>query len=397
MSRFIRMGMARARSLAGHTLPTGTAASPFVRQAGTVPVIPPTADTIGASSAPASASPVAGASATDTEVDDAMKAFAEDLPYPPNPAAHAWSDKAVNTMKSLEEHGYTLKRAVPNPHSFVSGGYRPDRRIRFQFFYKPGPAAQAAAGAGADGSSGSVRPNQAMGSPAGLEGPAALAHMPSLLATPSGSGAGSGAAAPSPSSSGTAQSHAPSPPIPSMPTGLLAGVVHFGPDCVGPPQCVHGGAIAAAADSAMGQAYADVGPAMLFTCARMSRPPERDCTTHRTSPIATPPLFLRSVWYSNMASVTASMTVNYKKLIRTCRRLCSSDAPFPPFPPHLSYRLLPVLSRAPCAAINSTIFTQVEVHRAGRKAQVAFSFWNIDRTVLHAEGSGMFLTPRGWM
>ncbi len=189
--------------------------------------------------------------------------YAEESHYPgppKPPARYEWSDRAKEIFTSFEEDGYIPLPFIYHPHSFIAGGHGVERRVRYHFLLKKGtipapgtPEAEAAAAAAAVANSASA---------------AATTASPVPSSAPFGAAGGKGGrpALPTPADFG-----------PEGNIMSLAGVVHFGPDAQGPKDCVHGGAIAALADSVMALAVASTG----------------------------------------MACVTANLNVNYKNLIRT--------------------------------------------------------------------------------
>ena len=90
----------------------------------------------------------------------------KDIPLPPPPWLHNWSAEARACMEALRRDGFEQNLSLPHPHSYVSGGIRPDRRLRMCLFYKPGPGAASV----------STKPGQLSETPApGADGPAAAA------------------------------------------------------------------------------------------------------------------------------------------------------------------------------------------------------------------------------
>lgn len=51
-----------------------------------------------------------------------------------------WPEETKRLFTSFVEQGYTPKLFNPDPNNYTSGGVSPERRIMYQFFFRPGPA-----------------------------------------------------------------------------------------------------------------------------------------------------------------------------------------------------------------------------------------------------------------
>ena len=214
---------------------------------------------------------------------------------PPKPPVRPrWSPTAEAFFADFSEQGYVQIPQTFSTHSFVAGGHGVERRVQFRFYVKRGdvlPNSDFSLAPATGGRTIDPKAKAALAEASPLQAGASVLHGTPHHTTNNISSKVIDKAASAPVAAAAVKSDAAAAaPVSKKvsattvsdfdPQGnglSLSGIIHFGPDAQGPKDCVHGGAIAALADSAMGQAVAAAG----------------------------------------MSCVTANLSVNYRSLIRT--------------------------------------------------------------------------------